>query len=66
MRNFGSQSYLFSPDPEIKQVRAEELDPDTDIYGHLVTAALGKLQPKTWQQALLNGLAKLGKFLSRA
>jgi len=58
-------NHIFSPDPEIKQVRAEELDPDTDIYGHLVTAALGKLQPKTWQQALQNGLAQARKVLEQ-
>jgi ApbE superfamily uncharacterized protein (UPF0280 family) len=51
-------NHTFSPDPEIKQVRAEKLDPDTDICGHLVTAALGRLQPKTWQQALHNGLTQ--------
>lgn len=51
-------NHTFCPDPEIKQVRAEELDPDTDLCGHLVTAALGRLQPKTWQQALHNGLAQ--------
>jgi hypothetical protein len=58
-------NHTFSPDPEIKLIRAEALDPDTDLQGHLVTAAVGRLKPETWRQALANGLAKAREFVEQ-
>lgn len=53
----------FSLDPEIKQVRAEELDPNTDLYGHLVTSEVGQLQPATRRRALSKGLCKASELV---
>jgi len=56
-------NHTTAPDPGITLVRAETIDPDTDIAGHLVTAAIGQLGPETWRQAVLNGAAKARELL---
>ncbi len=38
-------NHTFSPDPGIRQILAEEIDPAADIRGHLITAAIGQLAP---------------------
>lgn len=43
---------------QITQCRAEELQPDTDIPGHLVTCRVGHLTEEEKTAAILNGLNK--------
>ncbi|MDR3591155.1 MAG: UPF0280 family protein [Negativicutes bacterium] len=45
----------FAAHPAIKLVRAEALDPLTDIAGHLVVREVGPLPPEVIQAALLGG-----------
>lgn len=45
----------FAAHPAIKLVRAEAVDPLTDIAGHLVVGQVGPLPPEIVQEALLNG-----------
>jgi len=45
----------FAAHPAIKLVRAEAVDPLTDIAGHLVVREVGPLPPEIIQEALLNG-----------
>lgn len=56
-------NHCYSPDPGIVQIRAEELDPETDIKGHLVTLSVGELLPGTIDQALENGMKKAHKLI---
>lgn len=56
-------NHCFSPDPGIIQIRAEELDPETDIKGHLVTLSLGELLPETVDKALENGMKKVQELM---
>jgi hypothetical protein len=58
-------NHTYCPDPGIKQVLAQELDPDTDIPGHLVTFSVGNLEPDTRKKALKNGIAKAREFIDR-
>ena len=51
-------NHCFVEDPEILRMPAEQLDPNTDISGHLVTVKIGKLSPQTKKKALENGLRK--------
>ena len=48
----------FVEDPGILRMPAEQLDPNTDIPGHLVTVKVGDLSPQTKTKALENGLRK--------
>lgn len=56
-------NHTTAPDPGIHMVRAETIDPETDIPNHLVTAAIGELAPETWSNAVLNGAAKAQEFM---
>lgn len=58
-------NHTYSPDPEIIQVLAEEIDPDTDIAGHLVTSKVGRLEASTQQKALSNGMAKARELIEQ-
>lgn len=51
-------------DPAVEQIRAEELDPDTDIPGHLVTVRVGKLPPETVSRALEQGMHRGREFIA--
>jgi len=42
-------------DPAVRRCRAEELDPGTDIRGHIVTAAVGEVPADVRRQALATG-----------
>ncbi|HHW07528.1 MAG TPA: UPF0280 family protein [Clostridia bacterium] len=55
----------FYPHPGIKQVPAEELDPQTDIPGQLVTVSVEGVDEKTYEKALQQGIAMAGEFVSR-
>lgn len=57
-------NHTFSPDPAIRQVCAELLDPDTDIRGHLVTLSVGELDPATPGKALAHGMAKAEELMA--
>lgn len=52
-------------DPAVEQVRAELLDPDTDIAGHLVTVRVGSLPPEAVARALAQGLEQGRRFINR-
>lgn len=58
-------NYTYSPDPGIKQVLAETLDPATDLKGHLVTAQVGNLQLDTPVKALGNGVMKAKELIEQ-
>jgi ApbE superfamily uncharacterized protein (UPF0280 family) len=58
-------NHTFSSDPAISQVLAEEIDPNTDLRGHLITAAIGELAPETRAQALANGADKARELFER-
>lgn len=45
----------FAPHPAIRMVPAQEVDPLTDIVGHLVVREVGPLPPEVFQEALTNG-----------
>jgi ApbE superfamily uncharacterized protein (UPF0280 family) len=55
----------FSPDPAIRQALAEEIEPDTDLRGYLITASIGQLAPETGAQALANGADKARELFGR-
>ena len=52
-------------DPGILRRPAEELDPDTDIRGHLVTVAVQALAAEKKRLALENGLAKAQELFNQ-
>lgn len=52
-------------DPAVKRARAEEIDPDTDIAGHLVTVRVGELRPEAVATALEQGLRCGREFIDR-
>jgi len=51
-------NHCFAEDPGILRLPAEQLDPNTDIPGHLVTVKVGGLSPQTKIKAIKNGLHK--------
>jgi len=51
-------NHCFVEDPGILRLPAEQLDPNTDIPGHLVTVKVGNLSLQTKTKALENGLRK--------
>ncbi|KJR49216.1 hypothetical protein UF75_0294 [Desulfosporosinus sp. I2] len=51
-------NHCFVEDPGILRLPAEQLDPNTDIPGHLVTIKVGGLSLETKKKALENGLHK--------
>ncbi|KJS46156.1 UPF0280 family protein [Desulfosporosinus sp. BICA1-9] len=51
-------NHCFTEDPGILRLHAEQLDPNTDIPGQLVTVKVGDLSPQTKIKALENGLSK--------
>lgn len=51
--------------PNIKKVRAEEIDPDTDIPGHLVTVSVGELSDREVERALASGMEMAGELRRR-
>ena len=55
----------FSPHPCIRMVKAEEIDPLTDIVGHWVVRDVGELPPETVQAALENGWRCAKEFWDR-
>jgi ApbE superfamily uncharacterized protein (UPF0280 family) len=52
----------FSPHPAIRLVRAEEIDPLTDIAGHWVVQDVGDLPAETIDAALENGWRRANEF----
>lgn len=58
-------NHCYSTDPGIKLVRAEVIDPDTDIAGHEVTLAIGSLQPETPAKALANAMSKVSELIGK-
>lgn len=52
-------------DPAVERARAEEIDPDTDIAGHLVTVRVGELRPEAVATALEQGLRCGREFIDR-
>ena len=52
----------FSPHPSIRMVKAEEVDPLTDLVGHWVVREVGELPPETVQAALENGWRRAKDF----
>jgi ApbE superfamily uncharacterized protein (UPF0280 family) len=52
----------FAPHPSIRMVRAEEIDPLTDLIGHWVVRDVGELPPETIQAALENGWRQAKKL----
>lgn len=58
-------NHCFTEDPGILRLPAEQLDPNTDIPGHLVTVKVGDLSPQTKIKALENGLRKAVELRSQ-
>lgn len=56
-------NHCFSPDPSIIKIKAEELDPETDIKGHSVTLSVGDLLPGTIEKALDHGMSKVQELI---
>ncbi|HVJ49172.1 UPF0280 family protein [Desulfitobacterium sp.] len=52
-------NHCFAPDPNIFQLPAEKLDPQTDIPGHYVTVKVGELNQEVKRKALENALVKV-------
>lgn len=52
----------YSPHPAIRLVRAEEIDPLTDIAGHWVVQDVGDLPLETIDSALQNGWRRANEF----
>lgn len=57
-------NHCFAEDPGIIRLPAEEIDPNTDIPGHLVTVRLEHLKPETKEKALANALAKAKELVN--
>ncbi|MBP2650897.1 MAG: hypothetical protein H6Q74_1722 [Firmicutes bacterium] len=51
-------NHCYFPDPGIRQLPADELDPNTDIPGHLVTVEVKNISMTTKLRALERGIAK--------
>jgi len=51
--------------PRVKRVRAEELDPYTDLRGELVTLRVGELTPGEREEALRRGLFRAEGLVER-
>lgn len=49
-------NHTFANSPEIEQIYAEEIYPDTDIHGEKITVKIGELSLETKKLALKNGL----------
>ncbi len=58
-------NHCFAEDPGIIRLPAEEIDPNTDIPGHLVTVRLERLKPETKEKAMANALAKAKELVNR-
>ncbi|TGE38058.1 UPF0280 family protein [Desulfosporosinus fructosivorans] len=58
-------NHCFTEDPGILRLPAEQLDPNTDIPGHLVTIKVGDLSLQTKTIALENGLCKAMELKSQ-
>lgn len=58
-------NHCFTEDPGILRLPAEQLDPNTDIPGHLVTVKFEGLSPQTKTKALENGLRKAIELKSK-
>jgi ApbE superfamily uncharacterized protein (UPF0280 family) len=58
-------NHTFSPDPAIRQALAEDLDPGTDLRGHLITVSIGDLAPETGVRALTNGIDKARELIEK-
>ena len=50
-------------DPSVERCPAEELDPLTDIRGHVVVKKVGRLSQAAAQEALKNGLLRAGGLI---
>lgn len=57
-------NHCFTEDPGILRMPAEQLDPNSDIRGHLVTVNVGGLSSETKAKALENGLSKAMELIS--
>lgn len=51
--------------PRVRRVRAEELDPYTDLRGELVTLRVGELTPEEREEALSRGLSRAEELRRR-
>ena len=56
----------FVPHPSIHLVKAEEIDPLTDLVGHWIVRDVGELPPETVQAALESGWRRAKGFLDQA
>lgn len=54
--SLGNATYVGHP--AVKLARAEQLDPNTDIWGHQVVTAVGLLPPPVVEAALMNGRSR--------
>lgn len=57
-------NYTYSDDPGIKQIKAEKLDPNTDLIGQTVTLSIDNIDPLTFDKALLNGKNKVKELVT--
>lgn len=55
----------FAPHPAIRRVAAHEVDPLTDIAGHLVVREVGELPPDVIRAALAGGSHRAGQLYGR-
>lgn len=55
----------FSHHPSIRLVKAEEIDPLTDLVGHWVVRDVGELPPETVRAALENGFRRAKDYRDR-
>ncbi|MDT8903307.1 hypothetical protein [Anaeroselena agilis] len=56
---------VYAPHPAIRLVRAEEIDPATDIPGRLVVRDIGELPPEIIQAALGNGRRRAKQYYDK-
>ena len=54
-----------SPHPSIRMIKAEEIDPLTDLVGHWVVRDVGELPMETVQAALENGWRRAKDYLDK-
>ncbi|QDR82490.1 FAD:protein FMN transferase [Sporomusa termitida] len=61
--SLGNATYVGHP--AVKLARAEQLDPNTDIWGHQVVTEVGLLPPAVVEAALMNGWSRASELYNQ-